>query len=292
MQTRRVVLVALVAPLVLLLAPACAPVESLPNRAVENIARVVEVLSVNAHSAAVAFGADIPAVQQGPDNLLNISSVQRTRHALVAVGAVAGIGIFIALIVLMTAQGPLEAVARAAERDVARSFWVGVLWQLLAVPVLLVASVVLTLTIILIPTIPIAMLLWALAYAGAMTLGLFAVSLVLGRAALRKKTTYDRGALLSSLLCGLLVLTAVWVAAALLVSIPVAGIFSRLLALALSWVVATVGLGAVVRSRGGTLREHTEVTTESAVPSWQTPTPVSGVAAARRPTPAHTTPLE
>ena len=114
--------------------------------------------------------------------------------------ATAAIGFFIALIVLMMAQEPLEAVARAAERDISRSFWVGVMWQVLATPLLLTVALALTLTIILIPAIPIAMLLWALAYAGAMTLGLFAVALVLGRAVLRKKTNFDKSALLSSLL--------------------------------------------------------------------------------------------
>ncbi|MDQ6612028.1 MAG: hypothetical protein M3Y64_06315 [Gemmatimonadota bacterium] len=292
MLARRVLLVALLASFALLLAPTLGPAQSFPERAGENIARVVEILSTKAHSAAVAFGAETPSVQPRIESTSEIDSLLRTKRALVAVGAVAGIGIFIALVVLITAQGPLEAVARAAERDVARSFWIGLLWQVLAVPLLLILALALTLTIILIPAIPIAMLMWALAYAGAMTLGLFAVSLVLGRAVLRKKTTYDRRALLSGLLCGLLLLTAVWVAAAVLVSLPIAGILTRLIALALSWVAATVGLGAVVRSRGGTLREHTEVTTESAVPSWQTPTPVFGVAAARRPTPVNTKTLE
>ena len=292
MSVRRALLIALILPIAFVLAPLTLRAQSVPNGALETVSRVIETLSASAHSAAIAFGAEVPALQQGSENSDNANAVARTRRALVAVGAVAGIGIFIALIVLMTAQTPLEAVARAAERDVSRSFWVGVLWQILATPLLLTVALVLALTIILIPAIPIAMLLWALAYAGAMTLGLFAVALVLGRAILRKKTTFDKGALLSSLLCGLTVLTVMWVAAAFLVSVPVAGILSRLIALALSWVAATVGLGAVVRSRGGTLREHLEVTTESAVPSWQTPTPVFGVVAARRPTPGPTTKVE
>ncbi|MEP6765593.1 MAG: hypothetical protein ABJB66_14860 [Gemmatimonadaceae bacterium] len=292
MSVRRAALFALILPIAFLFAPVSARAQGLPDRALETISRVFETLSAGARSAAVAFGAEVPALQQGSENAEANNAVQRTRRALVAVSAVAGIGIFIALMVLMTAQAPLEAVARAAERDISRSFWVGVMWQVLATPLLLTVALALTLTIILIPAIPIAMLLWALAYAGAMTLGLFAVALVLGRAVLRKKTNFDKSALLSSLLCGLMVLAAVWLAAAFLVSVPIAGILSRLIALALSWVVATVGLGAVVRSRGGTLREHMEVTTELAAPSWQTPTPVFGVVAARKPTPVHTSTVE
>jgi len=57
---------------------------------------------------------------------------------------------------------------------------------------------------------------------------------------------------------------------------------------AFTWAAATVGLGAVVKSRGGVLRLRFETTTETSIPSWQTPTPVQGVVAARRP--VHTTP--
>ena len=292
MPGRRAFFSALIVPVVLLVAPSNARAQNLPDRAMETISRVVEALAHSAHSAAVMLGTDIPSLQQNAEKAVAASPIQRTQRAITAVGGVAGIGILIALIVLMTAQAPLEAVARAAERDVSKSFWVGLLWQALAVPLLIVIALALTITIILIPAIPIAMLLWALAYAGAMTLGLVAVALVLGRAVLRRKTSFDRGALLSSMLCGLLMLTVAWVAAAFLVSVPIAGILVRLIALALSWVAATVGLGAVVRSRGGSLREHMEVTTESAVPSWQTPTPVFGVVAARRPTPVSSSTVE
>lgn len=83
---------------------------------------------------------------------------------------------------------------------------------------------------------------------------------------------------------GLLALSLVWLGASLLSSVPVAGVLSRLIALGFTWAVATVGLGAVVTSRGGIAEICMETTlTEVAVPSWQTPTPVQGVVAARRP---------
>ena len=262
-------------------------------RIAEAVARVITTLADDAHSAAVAFRGESVTLTQKTAAINNVSSMQRTRRALIAVGGVASIGFLIAIIVLVSAQAPLEAVARAAERDVSRSFWVGVLWQILATPILVIAAVALALTIIRIPAIPIAMLAWALAYSGAMTLGLFAVALVLGRAMLGRSTSHNRSALLSSLIIGLVVLTTMWVAAALFVAVPTVGILLRVLSLAVTWVAATVGLGAVVRSRAGTLREHMETTTmEAAVPSWQTPTPVFGVVAARRPTPLSSTPVE
>lgn len=278
----------LVAPLLLVFAPLVSQAQNTPGRAQRAIGRVVETLARSAETAVAAFSEELPAVGQSAGDRAAVSTGQRTKRALTAVGGVVAIGLIIALVVLVSAQEPLEAVARAAERDISASFWVGLLWQALAVPIVLTLSLLLAVTIILIPAIPIAMLAWALAYAGAFTLGLFAVAIVLGRAVLGRSTTHNRGALLSSLMCGMFLLSIVWFGAAFLVSVPMVGFASRLIALALTWVVATVGLGAVVRSRAGTVREHIEVTTETSIPSWQTPTPVFGVVAARRPAPVST----
>jgi len=280
------VALALLVSLSFAITPASATAQDAPGRIAHAVGRVVETLSASAQTAVTAFKSGLLAAPQTTD-ANTVSTRPRTVRALAAVGSVAVIGFILAVIVLVSAQDPLEAVARAAERDISASFWVGVLWQAMALPIILTLSVLLAVTIILIPAIPIAMLAWALVYAGALTLGLFAVTLVLGRAVLNRNTSHNRGALLSSLLCGLGILTLVWLCAALVVSIPIAGILARLIALALTWVAATVGLGAVVRSRVGTRREDIEVTTEleSSVPAWQTPTPVFGVVAARRPTP-------
>lgn len=286
----RFVLIAwLLAAMCLLLIPVQSRAQDGPERIARAVGHVVETLSSSAEWAVATFQGERPliAVQNG-DSSAVISGAVRTRRALTAVTGVAAVGIILALVVLVSAQEPLEAVARAAERDISASFWVGVLWQALAVPIVLALSLLLAVTIILIPAIPIAVLAWALAYSGAFTLGLFAVTLVVGRAILRRNTTHNRGALLSSLVCGMVLLIALWFGAAFVVSIPIVGILARLVVLALTWVAATVGLGAVVRSRAGTVREHIETTTETSIPSWQTPTPVFGVVAARRPTPVST----
>jgi hypothetical protein len=86
--------------------------------------------------------------------------------------------------------------------------------------------------------------------------------------------------------------------------VPVAGAIARLIAVAFTWAVATVGMGAVVKSRLGIAQfavrfggsrfgvsgfasrwrsTSTTMTTEVAATGWQTPTPVQGVVAARRP---------
>lgn len=201
-----------------------------------------------------------------------------------AVAGMFGLGLVIALVVLTTAEEGLTLVAQAAARDISSSFWVGLLWQILAVPLLALLVVACAITIIGILAIPLVMLAWALAYAGAITLGLFAVLLVIGRAlAGRGKTTTSRAAALRGLVVGLFALSLIWFAASLLSSIPFVGLVARLAALAVTWAVATVGLGAVVKTRGGIARLRGETATiEAAVPQWMTPTPVQGVVAARK----------
>jgi hypothetical protein len=52
-----------------------------------------------------------------------------------------------------------------------------------------------------------------------------------------------------------------------------------------SWVALTFGLGATILTRAGTVREGETTKPARSMDdlSWQTPTPVTGVVAARRP---------
>ncbi len=203
---------------------------------------------------------------------------------LLPVAGVFGIALLVGWVVLMTAESSVTAVARAAAKDISGSFWVGLLWQLLAAPLLVLLVTACALTIIGILAIPVVVLAWALAYAGAFTLGLLAVAIVAGRAIAGKGSASNpRAVALRSLTVGLLALSVLWFGAALIASIPVAGFLARLVAVAFSWAGATVGLGAVVKSRGGVIKLRFGTTTETSIPSWQTPTPVQGVVAARRP---------
>ncbi|MCO4099707.1 hypothetical protein [Gemmatimonas sp.] len=229
---------------------------------------------------------------------------------LMAVAGTFGIGMIIGIVVLMTAEEALLAVAKSAARDVSGSFWAGVLAQLLAVPALVILLIACAVTIIGILAIPIAALAWALALAGAVTLGVLAVSMVIGRAiAGRGAGSTERSAALRGLTVGLLVLSLVWFGAALASGTPLVGAIARLAAVAFTWAVATVGLGAVVKSRIGVSRismqfgrfggakmggfpgnwaasSSTGVNEVQVPVSWQTPTPIQGVVAAPRPTDA------
>lgn len=231
---------------------------------------------------------------------------------LTAIAGVFGIGLIIGLVVLTSAEEALVAVARTAARDVSGSFWAGVLTQVLAVPALVVLVVACAITIIGILAIPLAALAWGLALAGAFTLGVLAVALVIGWALVgRGSSGSERSAAVRGLVVGLAALSVVWFGAALAAQIPVVGTLSRLVAVAFTWAAATVGMGAVVKSRIGMSRLSVQFgrvggrwssrwsggtaatwapgssTGVNEVPvsqvSWQTPTPVQGVVAARRP---------
>jgi hypothetical protein len=220
---------------------------------------------------------------------------------LFAVTGVFGIGMLIGVVVLMTAEEALLAVAKTAARDVSGSFWAGILWQLLAAPMLAVLLLACAITIIGVLAMPIVALAWGLAYAGAFTLGMLAVAMVIGRALTgRANGQSERSAALRGLTVGLLALSLVWFATAFAAPIPVVRGLTRLVALAFTWAVATVGLGAVVKSRIGVAKlsvqfgrfkgarwgaASTTTTMEApAAVGWQTPTPVQGVVAARRET--------
>lgn len=222
-----------------------------------------------------------------------------------AVAGVFGVAVVIGIAVLVTAEEALVAVARAAAKDVSRTFWLGVLWQLLALPLLGSLVVGLAITILGILAIPLAVLAWTLAYVGALTLGLLGVALLIGRALSgRGSGTSSRAIELRSLLIGLVTIATVWFVAVSVGPVPVLGLIARLMALAFTWVITTVGLGAVVETRAGLVGRHAAQITnafatrtravftptdaptvrrEPVVPSWQTPTPVTGVVAARRP---------
>lgn len=213
-----------------------------------------------------------------------------TRRALgisagwLAVIAIIGIG------VLLFATPYLEGVAEALEIDFARSFWVGLLGQLALLPALALLVIALAITILGLLLIPFAIVAYALAAAGVITLGFLAAAQVTGQSVLGRSAGVltARGAALRALMLGVVLFMSLWLLAAAFTWFPLVGAVLRYVALIVTWVAATVGLGAVIRSRGGTRAAAPPAAADPVPPelSWQTPTPVTGVVAARRPTPA------
>jgi hypothetical protein len=155
--------------------------------------------------------------------------------------------------------------------------------------VLCLLVVALAVTVIGILLIPFAIVAFVLALAGLITLGFLAIARITGEsvapAASRRYSA--RGAALRALVIGVSIYTGLWVLASAFAWAPIVETVLRGIAVAITWVATTAGLGAAVLSRGGT-RRATIAAPLAAVNDipWQTPTPVTGVVAARRPTPS------
>jgi len=185
--------------------------------------------------------------------------------------------------VLLFAERNLDVVARSLDTQFARAFWLGVLAQAAAVPALMVIVIALAVSIIGILLVPFAVVAFIIALAGLLTLGFLAVARFTGRAFFRGARD-SRAVHLRSLFIGLIVYLGLWFIAAAFVWNPIAGSVLRAIAVAGSWVAITFGLGATILTRAGTRREgERAVAPQVNDLSWQTPTPVTGVVAARRP---------
>ena len=190
---------------------------------------------------------------------------------------------------LIVARPNLEAVADAVRVQTVRSFVVGLLTQLGIVPAFILAIVACVITIIGIVAVPFVVVGAAAAVAGALALGFIAAAFLAGEAlAGPRNGDTSFAAMLQPLLIGLVAFLALWVLGTAFPWIGGIGIALRFLATLLTWIALTTGLGAVVLTRAGS---RTVVPPSRIAPApaaeleWQTPTPVTGVAAARRPTP-------
>jgi hypothetical protein len=194
------------------------------------------------------------------------------------------IGIGVALF----AEHNLDGVVTVLERQLARAFWVGVLAELGLLPLLIVGVVALAITLIGILLIPFAIVAYIIAVAGLLALGFLAVARFTGRVFFGATPTASaRDVSVRAMLLGLVVYLGVWLVVAAFTWLPAAQPVMRAVALAVTWVGLTAGLGATVISRAGTQHERPRdaaITGGAGEPlAWQTPTPVAGVTAARRP---------
>jgi hypothetical protein len=192
----------------------------------------------------------------------------------------------IGLGVMIFADANLDGVVVGLERGFGRSFLIGIVGELAALPVLLLLIVALAITILGALLIPFAVVSYVIAAAGLVTLGFLAIARLTGGALTSDSgTTSPRGVHLRALFIGLFIYLALWLVAAAFTWNPVAGSILRGIAIAVTWVAATAGLGAALSSRAGTQRVGVGSTAKATADeyAWQTPTPVSGVAAARRP---------
>ncbi|MGQ0646647.1 MAG: hypothetical protein ACT4P7_03690 [Gemmatimonadaceae bacterium] len=193
----------------------------------------------------------------------------------------------IGLGVLVFASQYLDGVVDVLGQSFWRSFLTGLLGELGILPAILLVCVALAITVIGALLIPFAVVALVLAVAGLATLGFVAVARLTGDGlgGRRVMRLSSRGGALRGVVVGLAVYMGLWLIAAALNSTPVAGTILRMLALLVTFVAVTAGFGAALLSRGGTKRDAAVIVAPAPAmdAAWQTPTPVAGVVAARRP---------
>jgi hypothetical protein len=217
------------------------------------------------------------------------STAARTFSQLLLAASWLGVMIIVGIGVLVLASSNLDASADVLEREFGRALLAGIAGQLALLPALAMLCVGLALTVIGVLLIPFAIVAYVLAAAGLVTLGYLAVARVTGRSLLGDGAATERArraSALKALIVGLIAMMAPWFAASLLGWAPVAGLVVRVVAIAVTWVAASAGLGAALLSRGGVKRMMAPAAQRAmASASWATPTPVAGVVAARRQSP-------
>jgi hypothetical protein len=212
-----------------------------------------------------------------------LTGAAAVQHRLKLTAAWVVVVLLVGLGVILFSSAQLETVVQALEGRFTTALFVGIAGQLAVLPVLALLCVGLALTIVGILLIPFALVAFVLALAGILTLGALASVTVAGHALVgQRPNVRDRA--LRSLVIGTLLLALPWVAAALLANSPWAELAVRIVAVALTWVAGSAGLGAALMARGGVRRVHLHVATaDLSGGGWQTPTPIGGVIAARRP---------
>jgi hypothetical protein len=194
----------------------------------------------------------------------------------------------IGLVVLLLARRNLERVAEAVRARFGRSLLFGLVGQLAFFPALLTIIVVLAITIVGLLVIPIALVAFLTAVAGAAALGFLAVAYASGDSLLNRARGARSAPVGLSLFAGLGIYVIAWVLAAALSEVAVVGAVLRAGVGLVTWVALTAGFGATILTRAGSRDFEPDAPEPVVMPDdmWQTPTPVSGVTAARRPTPA------
>lgn len=213
---------------------------------------------------------------------------------LTALSRGAGVlGVFITLTLLgfgivLFGRSHLEIVSDTASHSFLRSFTVGLLSQILTVPVfgMLIAGLVLSVVGILL--IPFVVVVYALLMIAGVLGGFIAVAHAMGEVQTRRRMAL--GVALSAnsfryLLVGLGAIAAIWLAWVAFSWVPIAGAVILAVAILATWVLGTVGLGACVLSRAG-VRPHFAgryVAPEMLTDEYLWATPKFGVPAVQRP---------
>ena len=197
--------------------------------------------------------------------------------------------LLIGLGILVFASPYMNGVVDVLEQSFWRSFVTGIVGEMGVVPAALILVIGLAITVLGVLLIPFAVVALVLAVLGLAALGFVAVARLTGEGLSggRSLRLSERGGALRGLIIGLVLYMGLWLLAAVLNDVPVAGMVLRLLAMTVTYVAVTAGFGAALLSRGGTRRDAAvaQAPAPAMEAAWQTPTPITGVVAARRPRP-------
>ena len=157
---------------------------------------------------------------------------------------------------LFFAPKQLEAISDTVWNSFWRSFLAGLFAQPLIVPVFGMLIVGLALTVVGVLVIPFAAVAFVVALGLAIVGGYIAVARAVGEIYLRRKMsggTTEAGTwvALRYIAFGLIGLLAIWLPAVLLGWIPVLGTVATVMAVLITWILATAGFGATILTRGG-----------------------------------------
>jgi len=202
-------------------------------------------------------------------------------------------GVFVALVLaglgMASLAGPrLEVVSDTVARSFYRSFLIGVLAQIIALPTAALVVAGLVLSIVGILLLPFVALVVPLLLLTAVLSGMVSALHAMGEIRTRRRMAAGAAIAPSSyryLLVGAGSLSLLWIAWVACADIPVAGTLVFLVALLPTWVAATSGLGAFLLSRAGLRGEAGGrfLPPEAMTDEYLWATPRYGVTAAKRP---------
>jgi hypothetical protein len=212
----------------------------------------------------------------------------------VARNAAGVLGVFLTLMMVgvglvLFARSPLEVVSDTVMYSFSRSFLVGLLGQVLVLPTFGMLIVGLVLSVAGILLVPFAVIVFALLLIITMLGGFLAIAHAMGETLTRRQLA--QGAAIASansyryVTVGLAGVMALWLSWVLFGWVPVAGTLVLITAILVTWLLATVGFGASLLSRGG-FKEHFAgrlLSAESLTDEYLWATPQFGVTAVKRP---------
>jgi hypothetical protein len=203
-------------------------------------------------------------------------------------------GVFLTLVALgfglvLFGRANLEVVADTVSHTFGRSFVVGLLAEMLLLPTFGMLVVGLLLSVVGVLLIPFAVLAYGLLLLLGVVGGYLAVAHALGESYTRRRLALGMAAASPNsyryVTVGLALMMGFWLGWVLFGWVPVAGTMIKVAAILVTWLLATVGLGATLLSRAGVRESFTGriLPPEALTDEYLWATPQFGVPAAKRP---------